>query len=105
MARKALLIAAFAAAFFTPTWGAAFEIDPPTSMARMGMPCWQAAAVDEALTIAEFDPVARGLLIAKTDPSQPLVTFWMHMTTGRGVVTLSQANGEECIIAVVEDAH
>ena len=99
------LIAAFFAAFFTPTWGAAFEIDPPTSMAKMGMPCWQAARVNEALTIAEFDAVARGLLIAKTDPAQPLVTFWMHMTTGRGVVTLSQANGEECIIAVLEDAH
>ncbi len=87
------------------TPAAACEIDPPTSMAKMAMPCWQAARVNEALTIAEFDPVARGLLIAKTDPAQPLVTFWIHMLTGRGVVTLSQANGEECIIAVVEDAH
>tara|TARA_R100000700_G_scaffold37257_1_gene47249 strand:+ start:16485 stop:16787 length:303 start_codon:yes stop_codon:yes gene_type:complete len=87
------------------TPAAAFEIDPPTSMSKMGMPCWQDAKVDEALTIAEFDPVARGLLIAKTDPSQPLVTFWMHMITGRGVVTLSHPNGEECIIAVLEDAH
>ena len=97
--------AALVAAFLMPLPSTAFEIEPPVDIARMAMPCWKSAKVAEALTLAEFDPVSRGLLIEKTDPTQPLVTFWAHLLTGKGVITLSHPTGEECRIAGLEDAR
>ena len=92
--------------FFTTTASASeFEIERPASMATVTMPCWSDRKLAEALTRSDFDAVARGLMIKKTDPSQPLVSFWMHLLSGRGLVTVSRADGEECILAVVENAE
>ena len=82
-----------------------FEIERPASMATVTMPCWDDKKLSDALTRANFDAVARGLMIKRTDPSQPLVSFWMHLLSGRGLVTVSRADGEECILAVVESAE
>ncbi len=57
------------------------------------------------MTRAEFDPIAQGLIVQKTDPAQPLVAFWIHMLTGRGLVSLSRPDGEECILAVLESSQ
>ena len=105
MARKAVLIAAFVAAFLMPAAADEFAITAPDSLAKLTMPCWNDKQVSEALTVAKFDAVTHGLVIEKTDPSQPLVTFWLHTMTGRGAVTLSQTSGEECIIAIVVDGQ
>lgn len=92
--------------FFTTTASASeFEISPPNEIARVTMPCWSDRKLAQALTRSDFDAVARGLMIKRTDPSQPLVSFWMQMLSGRGLVTLSRADGEECILAVVENAE
>lgn len=95
-----------AALFLTTTASAAeFEIERPASLATVTMPCWHDRKLAQALTRSDFDAVATGLMIKKTDATQPLVSFWMHMLTGRGLVTLSRADGEECILAVVENAE
>ena len=82
-----------------------FEIERPASMATVTMPCWSDRKLAQALTRSDFDAVVTGLMIKKTDASQPLVRFWMHILSGRGVVTVSRADGEECILAVVENAE
>ena len=102
---KTIIAAAIAAAFFMPAHAAEFKIDPPRSMATLTMPCWADRKLAAALTRSEFDAVARGLMIKKTDVTQPLVMFWMHMLSGRGLVTVSRADGEECIMAVLESAE
>lgn len=95
-----------AALFLTTTASAAeFEISPPNEIARVTMPCWADRKLAQALTRSDFDAVATGLMIKKTDASQPLVSFWMHLLTGRGLVTLSRADGEQCIVAVLESAE
>ena len=53
---------------------------------------------------AEFEPIAQVLIVQRTDPARPLVVFWTHMFTGRGMVSLSQPNGEQCILAFLESA-
>ena len=82
-----------------------FRITTPQSLATITMPCWQDRQLSEAMTRAKFDPIAHGLIVKKTDPAQPLVTFWLHMLTGRGMVSLSRPEGEECILAVLESSQ
>lgn len=82
-----------------------FRITTPQSLSTITMPCWQDRELSQAMTRAKFDPVAQGLLVKKTDPAQPLVVFWVHMLTGRGMVSLSRPNGEECILAVLESSQ
>ena len=89
----------------SPAAASDFKITPPESMATVTMPCWSERKLSEAMTRAEFDPVAHGLIVEKTDPAQPLVTFWIHMLTGRGLVSLSRPDGEECILAVLESTQ
>ena len=89
----------------TPVAAAEFSIERPASLATVTMPCWTDRKLAEALTRSDFDAVARGLMIKKTDASQPLVSFWLHMLSGRGLVTVSRADGEECILAVLESAE
>ena len=88
-----------------PATAAEFEIKPPQSMATVTMPCWSDRELAKAMTRAKFDPIAHGLIVKKTDPAQPLVTFWIHMLTGRGLVSLSRPDGEECILAVLESSQ
>jgi len=102
---RTFLLAALLAAFFMPMRGAAFEIDPPTSMAKMAMPCWTKAQLSKAMTLGAFKPELRGLLIAKTSASQPLVVVWMDRKRGRGVVSFSHPDGDECLVAIIENAE
>ena len=88
-----------------PAAASEFKITPPKSMATVTMPCWSDRKLTKAMTRAEFDAVARGLMVKKTDATQPLVMFWMHLLSGRGLVTVSRADGEECIMAVLESAE
>tara|TARA_Y100000004_G_C8597745_1_gene279247 strand:+ start:185 stop:490 length:306 start_codon:yes stop_codon:yes gene_type:complete len=95
-----------AALFLTTTASAAeFEISPPREMARVTMPCWQDKQVTVAFNNADYDAVVQGLLVEKTDPAKPLVTFWLHALTGRGAVVISHPTGEECIALVVDQAQ
>tara|TARA_R100001129_G_scaffold38511_1_gene25927 strand:+ start:2470 stop:2775 length:306 start_codon:yes stop_codon:yes gene_type:complete len=89
----------------SPAAAAEFEIATPESIATVAMPCWSARQLSEAVSRAEFDQIAQGLIVRKTDATQPLVMFWMHMLSGRGLVTVSRADGEECIMAVLESAE
>ena len=102
---KLMIAAALTAAFFMPARAAEFKIDPPQSMATLTMPCWADRKLAQALTRSEFDAVARGLMVKKTDATQPLVMFWMHLLSGRGLVTVSRADGEECVMAILESAE
>lgn len=89
----------------TTASAAEFQIERPASLATVTMPCWADRKLAQALTRSKFDAVARGLMVKKTDATQPLVSFWMHLLTGRGLVTLSRADGEQCIVAVLESAE
>ena len=91
--------------FVSPAAASEFKIRPPESVATVTMPCWSDRKLAKALTRSEFDAVARGLMVKKTDATQPLVMFWMHMLSGRGLVTISRADGEECIISILESAE
>ena len=102
---KLIIAAALTAAFFMPAHASEFQIERPSSLGTVTMPCWADRKLAQALTRSDFDAVARGLMIKKTDASQPLVSFWLHMLSGRGLVTVSRADGEECILAVVENAE
>ena len=82
-----------------------FRITTPKSIATVTMPCWQNRELSQAMTKAKFDSIAQGLIVQKTDPAQPLVVFWIHVLTGRGMVSLSRPNGEECILAVLESSQ
>jgi len=82
-----------------------FKITMPGNLATMTMPCWSGHQLSEAMTLGKFEPVTRGLLVAKTEVSQPLVVVWMHLLTGRAAVTISHPNGEECMAAVLSDAE
>lgn len=92
--------------FLTTTASAAeFKISPPGQMATIAMPCWQDKQVTVAFNAADFDAVVQGLLVKKTDPAKPLVTFWLHALTGRGAVVISHPTGEECIALVLDEAQ
>ena len=82
-----------------------FEISPPSNLATMTMPCWSKHQLSEAMTRTDYEPMLRGLLDAKSDASQSLVVVWMDYLTGRGVVTISRPEGEECMAAVLVDAE
>jgi len=88
-----------------PAAAAEFEIATPESTATVAMPCWSNRQLSEAMSRAEFDRIAQGLIVQKTDATQPLVAFWVHMLSGRGLVTITRADGEECIMAVLESAE
>lgn len=105
--RKKMVIRALIALLLlvAPASADEFQITTPQSLATVTMPCWQDRKLSEAMTRAEFDPITHGLIVKKTDPAQPLVTFWIHMLTGRGMVSLSRPEGEECILAVLESAQ
>tara|TARA_R100000406_G_scaffold50697_1_gene34371 strand:- start:1542 stop:1859 length:318 start_codon:yes stop_codon:yes gene_type:complete len=105
MGKIRIIIAVFAAAFFMPAHASEFKIERPSSLGTVTMPCWSDRKLAQVLTRSDFDAVATGLMIKKTDASQPLVSFWLHMLSGRGLVTVSRADGEECILAVVENAE
>lgn len=88
-----------------PTTAAEFKISPPNNLATMTMPCWADRQLSEAMTRGEFEPMTRGLLDSKTDSSQSMVVVWMHLLTGRAVITISQPKGEECLAAILADAE
>jgi hypothetical protein len=82
-----------------------FQIVKPNNISTMTMPCWPEQQLAHAMTRAKFEPVVRGLLVAKTTVAQPLVVVWLHTMTGRGAVTISHPEGEECLAAVLIDAE
>ncbi len=82
-----------------------FQISPPSEIARMTMPCWPSAQLSAALTVGQFEPVVRGLIIERTDPSRPLVTVWMHLLSGRSAITITHPSGEECLLVALSDAE
>ena len=88
-----------------PVAASEFAISPPNSIAQLAMPCWTKAQLSKAMTLGAFKPELRGLLIAKTSASQPLVVVWMDRKRGRGVVSFSHPDGDECLVAIIEDAE
>lgn len=88
-----------------PAAASEFKIPPPTEIARMTMPCWPGAQLSAALTVAQFEPVVRGLIVERTDPSRPLVTVWMQLLTGRSAISITHPTGEECLLVALSDAE
>ena len=105
MARTAVLIAAFAAAFFTPAAADEFTIDGPESVANMTFACWSEKKATSAFNAANFDAVLQGLLVQKTSADRPLMTVWLHHLSGRASVVISHPNGDECIVLVAADVQ
>jgi hypothetical protein len=103
MATRALILALLILA--APATAEEFQINPPENIATMTMPCWPRRQLSEALTLAKFEPVVRGLLVAKTDVTQPLTVVWMHLISGRAAITISHPSGEECMTAVLSAAE
>ena len=95
----------FLVCFTVPSVAKDFEITRPDNIATMTMPCWSSRELSETLTVAQFDSVTHGLLVAKTDVKRPLIVVWMHLLSGKAAITISHPGGEECLAAVLVDAE
>ena len=82
-----------------------FKISPPTESARMTMPCWEGTKLSAALGVAQFNPVVRGVVVEKTDPSTPMATVWMHLLSGRAAIVITNVTGEECLLVALNNAE
>lgn len=103
-------IAALAAAFFMlaacqsatvqqPVKVATAPFPPPQAMRKMQYPCWRGVGLIDALLEDGMEPIARGVLLRRIDPSTPLIEFWENEDKF-AIVAVYPQHGVVCAVLV-----
>jgi len=82
-----------------PVKVAAAPFPPPQAMRKMQYPCWRGVGLIDALLEDGMEPIARGVLLRRIDPSTPLIEFWENEDKF-AIVAVYPQHGVVCAVLV-----